>query len=357
MFLTLAEFSKFPSYKRAVGMGQALAEMGDQVFVAALDCEENRLRLMKEAPACKSVWITTRNPFFEAWQKMKAVREIRPDVLFSSSYSLRNLAFLRMLLPRKMRSVIEFCELYSVYPRPSLKWKLKERFACIENSHVLCASKYLEAHFVREVESLRLTRTVFYAPYAYPEYLSSERRVPQKGKTILFMASLWRGYGVFDVMTAFMRVRESNPDVALEIIGNGPERENVAKWIGAYNAKRFIHLRGYVREDALNEIFSKADVFIAPMHNTVQDVARCPSKLYYYIPYNKPIVTCNLGDPLEALGNYGFYYEPDNLDDMTRVLGLALDKCDSFSFPKALIERHSWRARAIDFRARTGMAG
>ena len=45
------------------------------------------------------------------------------------------------------------------------------------------------------------------------------------------------------------------------------------------------------------------------MNDTVQDKARCPSKLYMYLPYCKPIVTARIGEPFSVLGDKGYYYD------------------------------------------------
>lgn len=351
LLFSIAEFSRFPSYKRVVGMGEALTEMGHEVHIAVFDCLENRTRMAMEAPKCCPVWIHTRNPFREAWMKLRAIYSIKPDAIYSPSYSFRNLAYFGFVLPRRLIRVIEICELYSeyLYDKPSLFWKFNEWFACVENSHILCASKYLESHFSNAMARWRLKRALCYSPYAFPTYLSPAHRPVKHVKKLLFMASLWRGYGVFDVMEAFMKIRERIDNVELEILGNGPERGNVEKWVKEHALSAIVHIRGYVAEKDLNEFFSQADVFISPLRDTIQDHARCPSKLYYYIPYNKPVVTCKIGDPYDTLGSFGFYYSPENINSMAEAIVDGLNKSDHFSYPKYFISKHSWKARAEAF--------
>ena len=148
LFFSLSEFSKFPSYKRVVGTGEALAGMGHDVHIAVFDCQENRDRMSVEAPKCKPYWIQSRNPIVEAWTKLRATYSLKPDVVYSPSFSIRNLAYCGFVLPRRTKRVIEFCELYSVYlyNKPSRYWRFNEWFACRENTHILCASKYLESN-------------------------------------------------------------------------------------------------------------------------------------------------------------------------------------------------------------------
>ena len=351
LFFSLAEFSRFPSYKRVVGMGESLAKLGHDVHIAVLDCQENRLRMAVEAPSCNPVWITSRNPLSEVWKKFRAVYSLKPDVIYSPSFSLRNLAYCGLALPRRIKRVIEFCELYSVYlyGRPSRFWRFNEWFACWENTHILCASKYLESHFASAMESWHNKRRLCYSPYAYPPYLTPTDTPRKSTKKVLFMASLWRGYGIYDVMEAYLKVRNQMEGVELEVLGNGPERRNVERWVVDHGLSSSIHIRGYVAESELNGYFSQADVFIAPLRDSIQDRARCPSKLFYYIPYNKPIVTCMIGDPYETLGDEGFYYVPEDIDSMAHAIMSGLLASDTFSYPKGFVARHSWTARAESF--------
>lgn len=342
LFLTLSSFSQFPTYKRAVGTGEALALLGHRVLIAALDCEENRTRMAKEAPHCEVIWFSQCGVLREVWMKFRAIWRIRPDVVYSTSYSPHNLSFLGRLLPHKTCKVLEFCELYSQYSDKShFVWKLKERIACWENDRILCASKLLEDHF------RPFARKVLYSPYAYPGYLMPVKT--EHPKTVVFMAALWRGYGAYDVPEACIKLFSKYPDLQVEIMGRGPEKDNLRKLMAERGVSDRVHVRGYVADEELNDYFSLADVFVAPLHGTIQDKARCPSKIFYYIPYNKPIVTCALGDPLETLGENGFYYKPDDIDDMSRAIDRALAASDSFSYPKGFIESHSWMVRAKQF--------
>lgn len=349
LFLTLSSFSSFPTYKRAIGMGEALAQLGHKVYVAVLNCEENRVRMAKEAPHCEPLWVEHTGVIRETIIKLRMIRRLKPDVLYSTSFSVRNLAFLGCLVPRQTKMVVEFCELYSEYPTKRLGWKFRETMAVFENGYLLCASKYLERHFKGEAQKWKLKRQVEYSPYAYPSYLKPKVNFTAHAPHIVFMASLWRGYGVYDVIEAVVKLLHKIPDIHLEILGGGPEKENLHRLVAERKLERNIHIRGFVSEDELNDYFSQASVFVAPLHDTLQDKARCPSKLFYYIPYGKPIVTCPIGDPIETLGEYGYYYKCDDIDDMSRAIQQAILASSSFAYPNGFVERHSWMARARQF--------
>lgn len=349
LFLTLSSFSQFPSYKRAVGTGEALALLGHEVTIAVMDCEENRLRMRLEAPHCKATWFAQSNPVGESISKLRAIRRFRPDVIYSTSFSIRNLAFMRIFIPWGIKTIVEFCELYSEYPTKRLSWKLRETVALFENKYVLCASKFLEDHFSKEISKWHLKRHLVYSPYAYPTYLNSVKNCEGKVPTIVFMASLRKEYGVYDVLDAVVKLLPSIPDLQLEILGGGPEKENMQRLVERRGLGQSIHVRGFVAENQLNDYFSRASVFVSPMHDTLQDKARCPSKLFYYLAYGKPIVTCKIGDPYETLGDFGYYYKCDDIEDMSRTIARAIKESYERSYPASFIAKHSWMARARQF--------
>lgn len=329
-------------------MGEALAAHGHKVAIAVMDCPENRQRMLLEAPHCEPIWCRS-GLLREIADKIKMAWRWRPDVLYSTSYSLHNLAGFRWVLPWKMKCVVEFCELYSYYPVRRLNWAVWETLALFEYHYVLCASKFLLDHFSCACKRLKLRRSLEYLPYAYPSYLFSAPIESAKRKHIVFMAAMSRGYGAFLVLEAFENLLRVRNDVVLVMIGGGPDLAEMRQWVSDRGLEQSVLLCGYVAEDLLNGYFSSASVFVSPMHETIQDKARCPSKLFYYLPYNKPIVTCRIGNPADVLGNYGFYYRSQDPDDMARAFDCALTASETFSYPEGFVEKHSWNARAERF--------
>lgn len=343
LFITHSAFSQYSCYKRAIGTGEALTALGHEVYILVKDCAENRTRIGEEAPHCNPIYVNG-GIFREVIAKLRALWRVRPDVIYLSAFSVHNLAGMHFLFPRA-RSIIEFNELYSEYPRKRRNWALWELIALFEHKYILCASVFLTRHFSDVSRKYFLKRNIIYSPFAFPDYLRPSRSVHER-KTILFMASLWKGYGIYEVLQAFELIVRKGAGVALEVIGKGEEYERVKEWVEEHKLKDDIHICGFVAEQDLNEHFSKADVFVSPMHDTLQDWARCPSKIFYYIPYQKPIVTCKIGNPFDVLGEYGFYYRSGDVEDMAMAFIKAIEACDDFVYPEGFVEQHSWASRA-----------
>ena len=348
LFLTQLPFSRYPSYKRAAGMGEALACLGHEVFIAVLDCDENRRRVLFEAPHCNPVWFSKGNAIHEVFAKIRMLRRLQPDYVYIPTYGLRNLLGLRWMLSRKTKFIFELNELNSVFAQHRWFWRAAERIGLRECDIQVCASRMLEAYVKQKCEENRLCRKIIYSPYAYPPYLMRTEHKNARTMMIVFMAALYKEYGIHDVLTATHELIDEGLDLSLLIVGGGPELESSLACVDQWGVENRIKLLGFVPEEEINAVFSNADVFVAPMRDTLQDKYRCPSKMFYYIAYGKPIVTCKIGNPYDILSDKGFYYEPENVSSMKDAIKRALS-ARSFTYPDGFVSKHSWMARAQQF--------
>ena len=336
-------------------MGEGLACLGHEVFIAVLDCSENRRRMEFEAPHCNPVWFSKGNAIHEVFAKIRMLRRLQPDYVYIPTYGLRNLLGLRRMLSRKTKFILELNELNSVFAQHRLFWRAAERVGIGECDVQVCASRMLEAYVRQACEKRRLYRKIIYSPYAYPFYLKSTecKSVKAKARTIVFMAALYKEYGIHDVLTATHELIEEGLDLSLLIVGSGPELVSSRACVEQWGVEDRIKLLGFVPEEKINAVFSDADVFVAPMRDTLQDRYRCPSKIFYYLAYGKPIVTCKIGNPYDVLSDKGFYYESGNIRSMKDAIKRALSAHD-FTYPDGFVSNHSWMSRAQQFLSELG---
>ncbi len=347
-FLTQLPFSRFPSYKRAAGMGEGLSRLGHEVFIAVFDCDENRRRMAFEAPHCRPVWFSAENALHEVIEKIRIIRKLCPDYVYVPTYGLRNLLGFRWTLPRRTKLVLEINELNSVFANHRWFWKGAERLGLAECDVQVCASRQLETYIRRKCERIALKRRIIYSPYAFPPYLNRARHLRSCSQTLVFMAALFKEYGVYDVMTAVHNLILDGFDLKLVIVGSGPELEPARICARRWGMENHIQLLGFVPEENIDNVLSLADAYVAPMRDTLQDRYRCPSKLFYYLAYGKPIITCRIGNPYDVLSENGFYYTPENIDHLKDAIMRALQARD-FKYPDGFVSRHSWESRAKEF--------
>lgn len=360
-FVTTGDIRTNASIRRAVGMTPPLARHGHALAVVAWDTAHNRASLTTGCPEAEVLWLAAGAPALqERREKDQLVRAWRPDVVFLCGVALRNLVPCdgRWLTGRAKagpacRVVAEHCEWISPDCRHGLRHLVAR--ACNWRSQtaadgLVCASRYLERHYRRVCRS---GKPVLYLPYAFTPQAAAGRATPAQPvpgmKRVTYLGAIVQEYGVLELLDGAAGLLRRRADFVVDLLGTGSDASAAQKWVRDAGLGDRIRLHGYVSDDDLPAWLASADVFVAPLHDTRQDRARCPSKLYAYLPYAKPIVTCQVGEAAELLGTDGFYYRPDDGDDLARVLDRALDASGSWQ-PRAVnLADQTWDARAATF--------
>ena len=356
-FVTFGNISQHATLKRATGMAPALANSGVEVTILLEDSPDNRDRVQLECPDI-TIFYHHRHPFplKERKQKINHLKRIKPDVVWICGVGLRN-----WILPSKDFPVVlgDHAELLSGITSRFWTRRIWDNFN--EWAHLpsfsgqICASRYLEKLYTKRNEQLGLCRPVHYSPYAYnaevleskPTILGSLQGAYGDKKNILYMGSFWENYGFWDMLYVFRDLLQERSDFRVLMMGKGPEKEAGIAWIKEHDLADRLKILGYIPEEELSSYFHLADLFLCPLRDTVQDWARCPSKLFMYLPFGKPVVTCPIGEAFEIFGNDGFYYKPGDRSEMKNALVRALDAGNEW---KALDPQvHSWQARVDAF--------
>lgn len=348
-FITTGNVKYIATMKRAIGMSTPLINYGWDVSIIALSCEENKYRFSLECPNVKVYFFNKSNPIKEVIFKHRTVNKINPDVIWICSLGVRNFLFRR----NKYKILIEHSELGSSIPdNRGLKLKLIKFFESYSTKYsgLVCASKYLVNHFSKN-DDLK----IHYSPYAYSLNVMPSNRTKLnalskkfKGKKVfLYLGTMTKNYGLFSMLNAFRNLNENHKNIALVLIGRGRHLLEARDFVDKHNLHNLIFFPGYIKEEELNCYFEISYAFLCPLNDTIQDWARCPSKIYMYLPYNKPIITSNIGEPREVFGSDGLYFDSSNPDSLSKVVNELLFKNETnIDYD---INSHSWESRAKSF--------
>jgi len=357
-FVTHGNIEKLATMKRATGMANHLTEYGHEVSILCTDVPENRKRICFECPSVNVRWISAISAFDEVKQKNKHLIEISPDVVYVCSLGIRNWINRRVL--SKCFSVVEHSELSSIIIDKGFVGRLRARM--IEWASIflfdgqVCASRFLELTFKNRMKKVGIERPIHYSPYAYNQETLKFPNIPgttsfetYDGKTvILYMGTLTKNYGFFDILSSFNKLCGSRDDLVLLIMGHGRHEKAGALYIDKHNLGERVKLLGYIPEEDLALFFARTDIFLSPLYDTLQDIARCPSKLFMYLPFQKPIITCSIGEAYELFGKSGFYYTSGDIDSLAETIVRALDHV-GLAYPAMDVSQHSWQERTAQF--------
>lgn len=357
-FITTGDIKNIATAKRALGMANPLVELGWDVSILMEDTEENHHRVgMECCDKVKVYYFSHCSALQEIKEKNRIIKKVNPDYLYICAFVTRN----TVGIGHRCKKLVEHSELQSGIPDMKgirkIHAYLNEYFSILYSDALLNASKYLQNVFKKKAKCmLKGNMPMLYFPYAYSDGVMNVENIDRnilayqkyKGrKVFVFLGSIVRGYGTFTMIEAIERIKDYHPEVLLLMLGRGGSYKEACKYVEVHHLENWVKLPGFVSEEDISLYFSLADYFISPMNDTVQDWARCPSKLYMYLPYRKPIVTCKIGEPYNVLGDEGTYFAPSSSEDLVRAMEELIDSGKT----KITIEPslHEWKHRTKEF--------
>jgi|SaaInlStandDraft_7_1057024.scaffolds.fasta_scaffold22163_2 glycosyltransferase involved in cell wall biosynthesis len=350
-FITYGDIVRVATLKRSIGMATPLIQEGCKVSIIALNSIENKKRLNQECPGAKAYFFEKSSPFKELKFKRKITKKLSPDVVYVLSPSLRN--WVTKYTIKNSIVVVEHSELASSIKNFSLARRAMyyffETLTPFFYDGQVVASRFLEKYFYNKTLGVKLNR-ICYLPYAYnPNIL--EKKISNIGiikntincPVILYIGMLSENYGIHTMLHAAKILHNKSEEFIFFVIGDGPEIEIARQYIKNNNLNNKVKITGYVPEEHLPEFFNKASIFVAPLFDTVQDWARCPGKLFMYAAFEKPVVTCDIGEAAELFPNNRFFYSQNDSIDMAEKIKDALTV--DFYEANGGKASHTWLAR------------
>ncbi len=127
--------------------------------------------------------------------------------------------------------------------------------------------------------------------------------------TLLYVWRISREKSLTVSLDALVLVKEIFPDVCLIIVGDGPEREEIEKYITRKNLSDNVLFLGSISHDRLmySDIFSRSSLFITASTSETQGIT-----LLEAMSFSLPIVGVDAKWVGEIIENNGFKTEPHN---------------------------------------------
>ena len=146
----------------------------------------------------------------------------------------------------------------------------------------------------------------------YDEIHQCEEQYDLEGKTVfLYSGQLIMRKGVDTLLAAFEKVASECGDVALLLLGDGPERKCLESSLSAHTGD-CVHFLGHVEQEGIPALFGAADVFVFPSRHDGWGVVvneACGAGM--------PLIVSRSTGASEDLvrdGENGFLFERDDVD-------------------------------------------
>jgi colanic acid/amylovoran biosynthesis glycosyltransferase len=175
-----------------------------------------------------------------------------------------------------------------------------------------------------------------------PEKFSSVSRQPESGR-IISVCRLSPKKGLDIAVRICAKLRDNNVKFQYEIVGDGPQRQNLEDLIERLDLADKVKLLGAMSNDPLTELFSRTSVFLMPCVKTADgDMDGIPVAMMEAMSCEVPVVSTNISGIPEIVedGITGRLAPENDVDSLVQILTELLEDMDKIErFGKAGRER------------------
>lgn len=330
-------FERNASVLRALAVARWHQAHGELGFLALERTEQNVTLALKFGLA--STRLRSIAHIFELlWRKPE-----QPLTVHLVNVSIKNASLAVITGLAGGRVVADWDEWASKIPAPALRklmWRSVETLMFHLADTFIVASRFLRSEIQQE---LGRSADVAYIPYGFdlPAVTASVAGELPPGKRYLAYVGSFSANYAADIAELFrVALAAATDGVELLVIGDGELLPQLRDGLATQGGRA--HFLGRMTPAEVDRWLLHPQIVAGflPLQRTRQNLARCPNKLFHYIRASLPVITSELGEAQEALGENGVYYEFGDEAGLRRAIGSAL-ACR----PCYEMGRYSWSSR------------
>jgi glycosyltransferase involved in cell wall biosynthesis len=120
---------------------------------------------------------------------------------------------------------------------------------------------------------------------------------------VLYHGVLSKGRGIMEMVEAFRILKEESTRAILVLLGDGPARNNVLRYLYENELREFVQVRGAVNYQEVPTYIAACDVEIVPLPDHPWWRYQCPIKVLESLAMNKPLIISDIPANRWIVGN------------------------------------------------------
>jgi len=144
--------------------------------------------------------------------------------------------------------------------------------------------------------------------------------IHRKDKVVIFVGSISRSKGIFELIKAYEKVCAGTPGLHLFLVGNGPE-EYFPGFENMHTARGRIHQLGHLPQPDIARYLNAADIFVLPSHSE-----GVPNVILEAMACSLPVIATKVGGIPEIVKNgiTGYLIEKGDPDALASAIGVLI---------------------------------
>lgn len=167
---------------------------------------------------------------------------------------------------------------------------------------------------------------------------------------VAYLGVLLGHYDFWFLLDVLAAARADGLDVVLELVGDGPGREEFLRRAEARGLAPYLRLHGYLDAPTAAPMLAGCDVLLFPIRDTENNRMRCPMKSYVYLAIGTPVVTCAVGEVQLAQEGWSQFVDFDDVPGWVAAIRRARSEPASRRAERRAhaVRHHDWTARAAE---------
>ena len=255
--------------------------------------------------------------------RMAAAGRYDTVFLLSGATTLMGNAFLLCSRLIRVRSGVLFYGKDILQARKGVMGRLLLFSSLLLSNRVLANSRFTASLLPKFASA----RAAILYPTVNPDVATPPEAGHARGHDVLFVGRLVKRKGVGDLIDAFSIVESTDPDCHLDIVGDGPERQNLENIVTDLGLTAKVTFHGSLRGEALYSRYRACDVVVMPSTRTSDDAEGFGTVFLEAALFSKPSVGTVSGGIPEAIadGLSGVLVPESDVPKLARAIAALLE--------------------------------
>lgn len=179
-------------------------------------------------------------------------------------------------------------------------------------------------------------------------------QVNENNKFVIgFIGRIVKEKGIYDLVDAIEIIVNSKfENIELVMVGNGPEKEALQKYINQKMLAKYIHLKDKVDPEKVPEVMNKINLLVLPSRTRPNWKEQFGRVLVEAMACEKVVIGSNSGGIPEVINDNRFIFEEGNFEQLAeKIIAVLRDNNFYYEITKKnlqrVIEMYSWESLGI----------